>query len=400
MIKKQFDDIKYSDLEELIENQIPEGTTIDYKKEFVFGTEKEKKDFLYDIASFANAKGGDIIYGISELLDENGRNTGLPDEIVGINNINIDQIKLALGSSIRDSIAPRIHGVHISCIENNNDKKILIIRVTNSLNKPHMVTFKGGQRFYSRTDAGKYPLDIHDISLLVTQSSNMSEKIRDFKSKRLSMIISGDPPLPLLDNPKIILHIIPLLSVDHSKLIDVNQFVPLISKFWPIDSNGCSNRFNYDGLLTYSNRGAPPYENYTQIFRNGVVEAVNANLIYEREEHGKVLACVTFGNKLIESLGTYLDGMKIVGIEVPLFASISLLGIKDYYIPGTGWRDRLSGPMLFDRDNLLLHEVLVEDYSIAPENILHPIFDELWQSAGYANCPHFNAENAWRPITS
>ena len=41
----------------------------------------------------------------------------------------------------------------------------IIVRVPNSLNRPHMVVFKQWSRFYSRNSAGKYQLDVHELCL-------------------------------------------------------------------------------------------------------------------------------------------------------------------------------------------------------------------------------------------
>ena len=41
-----------------------EGRTLDYKRTLPGSTDEEKREFLADVSSFANAAGGDIVYGI------------------------------------------------------------------------------------------------------------------------------------------------------------------------------------------------------------------------------------------------------------------------------------------------------------------------------------------------
>lgn len=43
-----------------------ESGTLEFKQEVNISTKEEKKEFLYDVASFSNNHGGSIIYGIIE----------------------------------------------------------------------------------------------------------------------------------------------------------------------------------------------------------------------------------------------------------------------------------------------------------------------------------------------
>lgn len=58
--------IDLSYLQELIDNKVPEGKTIDYKRDKIGSKDSEKKEFLQDVSSFANAEGGKIIIGMDE----------------------------------------------------------------------------------------------------------------------------------------------------------------------------------------------------------------------------------------------------------------------------------------------------------------------------------------------
>ncbi len=62
---KRVTELVESDLLELISNGIEEGREIDY-----IGTDGDKKEFLADVSSFANASGGHLVVGVAE---EDGR---------------------------------------------------------------------------------------------------------------------------------------------------------------------------------------------------------------------------------------------------------------------------------------------------------------------------------------
>ncbi len=54
-----------------------EHKTIEYKRDRIGGSDRDKKEFLADVSSFANAAGGHLIIGMAE-------KGGLATELVGI----------------------------------------------------------------------------------------------------------------------------------------------------------------------------------------------------------------------------------------------------------------------------------------------------------------------------
>ncbi|MDP2362499.1 MAG: ATP-binding protein, partial [Ignavibacteria bacterium] len=142
-LKKSLNNIVESDLLELINNSIPESKTIDYKKEIIGDTRDDKKEFLADVSSFANAIGGFIVFGMNE-------EKGVATELIGLNNIDPDAEILRLENIIRDGIEPRIFGISIKSLKLSNSNYSIIIYIPNSWAKPHVVNFSKHWRFYSR----------------------------------------------------------------------------------------------------------------------------------------------------------------------------------------------------------------------------------------------------------
>ena len=54
-----------------------ESKFLDYKRDIVGNGDGDRKEFLYDISSFANTQGGYLVFGIEEAK-------GLPTRIVGL----------------------------------------------------------------------------------------------------------------------------------------------------------------------------------------------------------------------------------------------------------------------------------------------------------------------------
>ena len=86
----------------LLTNQVREGRTLDYKDRLLIDDREKKKELLADVTAFANAAGGDIIYGIQERRD-NSKPTGIPESVSGLGNINRDAVLLRLGGRPRIS---------------------------------------------------------------------------------------------------------------------------------------------------------------------------------------------------------------------------------------------------------------------------------------------------------
>ncbi|MFZ3182173.1 MAG: ATP-binding protein, partial [Methylocystis silviterrae] len=55
-----------ADLISLISAGVPESPVIDYKQETYGDAEKDRREFLADISSFANTIGGDVVIGVAE----------------------------------------------------------------------------------------------------------------------------------------------------------------------------------------------------------------------------------------------------------------------------------------------------------------------------------------------
>ena len=107
--KPSFDHITVSDIEALVADGIRESSTLEYKEALPVAKEKsDRNEFLYDVAAFANAGGGDLIYGVSEKRDAENKPTGIPDQIPGLGQINIDHQTRPLNSYLQSGVDPSI----------------------------------------------------------------------------------------------------------------------------------------------------------------------------------------------------------------------------------------------------------------------------------------------------
>jgi hypothetical protein len=244
MIGKSTDKIAEEDLQALIANSVLEGKTIEYKQSLPNKKDSEKKEFLADVSSFANASGGDLIHGIIE-----DRETGLPKTLEGLAIDNVDQEILRLDSMIREGIEPRILGITIKPVNLSNSKIALIIRIPKSWISPHRVSFKGHDKFYSRSTNGKYPMDVGELRISFNLSETITEKIRRFREDRISNIFANETPVPFYDTAKIVLHLIPIISFNPAQSYDIDKIASNPQKMMPMSCSGWNHSYNLDGFL-------------------------------------------------------------------------------------------------------------------------------------------------------
>ena len=385
MINKHLDKIDISDLKQLQSNAVSEDKTIEYKKLLPTNSYADRKEFLADISSFSNASGGDLIFGI---LEENGS----PKSIDGLEIESVDEEIRKYENIIRDGIEPRIifatRAVNVS-----GKKNIFIFRVNKSWVGPHRVIYEGHDKFYSRNSAGKYALDTNELKSAFNLSQTLTEQINKFKTERITQLISDNLPLPFYDGGKIVLHLIPLESFSPNYRIDLNPIINEPAKLKPIYASGWSYRINLEGVLSYSGGRNDKSHSYIQLYRNGIIEAVEG-LMLSAEREKKYIPSVAYEIELIKSLREFLNLTKELGINMPIVIFLTLIGVNGYEMAVD--RMRFWGDYYkIDKDILQLPETLIESYNTEPKDILRPMFDLVWNACGFKRSYNFDEAGNW-----
>lgn len=73
-----------------------------------------------------------------------------------------------------------------------------------------------------------------------------------------------------------------------------------------------------------------------------------------------------------------------------------MLGVEGFTM-ATDEHDYQQAAHTMDRDDLLLPEILLEDFHGRPEEVLKPIFDAVWQCAGHLRSYNYNDAGKWAP---
>ena len=391
LTNKPFDQLIEADFLELIENKVPEGKTLDYKVDLKFG-DRDKREFLADIASFANTAGGHLLIGIKE-------EGGIPTALPGVELDNPDAEKLKLISLIRDCTEPRIPGVTVNSVPLQCSRYIIAIHIPKSWAAPHVVSIEKHWRFYARHSSGKYQLDVPELRQAFLMSESLAEKIRRFHTERVGMVISKETPVNLVNGPKFIVHIVPVDAFGSGQQVDVSMLREKEIHFIPLGGvSEYSRRFNLDGYLTFEEDSIGDKFNtlaYTQLFRNGIVESVCVDK-YEDNSDNEI-PIVYFENQLIEFVSLSLQSLKKLGVEFPYSLMVTITGVKGFRLDlGKGRSYSNNSKRFIDRDVLQLPDVLIEDDDSTPGKIMRPIFDAIWNAAGWEKCPSYDVDGRWK----
>lgn len=272
-----------ADLQQLVTDGVQEGKTIEYKRDFYqldatdpkFKSEQHE-EMLKDISSFANTLGGDLIIGMDEA-------DHVASNVLGIPTTDVDGLKLRIIQLVENWLEPRI-SMTIKAVPHSAGRYVLVIRVQRSMIAPHRVIYqkKPGQ-FWSRNSGGASLMDTMELRLAFTLSETIYEKIRSFREGRVGKIVAGNTPVLLSNQAKMILHLIPQDSFA-SKLqfpADSLQYLAL-----PLMEHvgARSHRFNMEGLVAFNSHGPQPSTAYTQIHRNGIIEAVCDGIVFHHPQ--------------------------------------------------------------------------------------------------------------------
>ena len=404
MIPKAFDQIKAADIQALIQARVGEGKTLEYKQELPGKNDKEKK-FLSNVISFANAAGGDILYGIVEERDADGKTTGIPKDAPGLDGINADEEIRRLESMIHDSIEPRIPGTRIKPIPGFPKGPVLIIRIPQSWMAPHLVRIsKGLYRISTRSSAGKRPLDVTELRSLFVASASLKQRIQNIRDGRLAKIVAGETPVPIPQSPTVILHIIPVRQVNSDKRFDPRSIYTYTPQSFA-EQYPKWKRLNFDGLLFYWQNGKGQTTEYFQFFRTGHIEVVNTDIVYEEGESTYIYT-EWIEKGIVQQGFQYLQLLRRLEIDPPIIFLISFWNVKNLNLvnPRTVPNGVLhvihtGGNMRIDRDMLTLPEILLDSYPTEAKELaqlFQDTFDILWQTAGWKRSLSYDENGNWK----
>jgi len=382
---KPLDQLGEAELLDLVEMAVAEWKTIEYKLALPGKDDKDRKEFLRDVSSFANASGGHLVFGIREAK-------GIPVEICGLASDNPDAAILRLEEIVRMGVKPRIQGLHCRAIAVSGKGTVIVMRIPRTLNGPHQITFGTEMRFYSRGSTGKFPMDVDQIRTRIDGADSLATRLRDFSVESLSQLLAGDGPLPVAKGGFVQVLALPLASFsgDFALPLTLNgRYTPCTP---PVMRWGTNHRFCFDGSLFISAHDGK--DDFVLVRRTGIIESLEVFPDRPegdrfREQIGSISLEQSIFRQIRHTFRIALE-MEIPG---PAIVTVAVGGMR-------GWRIGLSqdyglAAIPFSRNLYRLPEQSVANFEGDPAGILEAIVTPLWNEAGLEASQNFG-NGEWR----
>jgi hypothetical protein len=380
---KSLDELDERWLSSLVDGQVSEARQVEYKLTVPSEDDSSKKEFLADVSSFANASGGYLIIGMQA-------KEGLPTAVVGIDCDDADSELLRMENIVRDGLEPRVQGIMAKWLRLSSGRYAFVFRIPKSWSKPHVVNYRKHWRFYSRNSAGKYPLDVSEVRAAFVAGATLSDRIRLFRDERIGSAMADQLPMQLGEGGRVMLHLVPFAAFDPGIEIPLRYSADTRHLLEPIGGPSQDQSYNFDGLLAIGSRDRADCTGYVQVFRNGIIEAIDASLLRPGSD-GKSIPSTLLEVHLIDALGRFLRAQTIMGVSPPISLMLSLVGVSGYVMAVRQkldpWREHRRP---IDRDVLLVPEVILEDYPARIAEALEPAMDAVWNAAGWPSWLEFD----------
>lgn len=114
-----------------VEVHAEEGQRLDFKRELAPRKGMGQTDLPKDVASFANAEGGMLVYGVTD------KNSGA-DELKGVKEFD-ELYERSIRSAVLNDIHPSVHNVVIRHLQDDTGLSVVTVEVPRSPGAPHFV---------------------------------------------------------------------------------------------------------------------------------------------------------------------------------------------------------------------------------------------------------------------
>lgn len=363
----------------ILGSTLPESSSLDYKRDLP-GSDRANRKFAELVASFANSKGGTVVFGVEE-------QQGLPAQVPGLN-ANLDEEILGLQSTLASRITPRIEQVSILPAEWNG-KSFILVQVVDSSNKPHLVGTSG---FPERGSAGLTWMDVEQVRRAFLARSHGEEASRNFCLERIDDVkcgelLAGD----LLGTGRVILHVVSLEAITSRDHVDMDRISSWNNKLSPMGHPPASIQWNSLGPYVAIDRARRDSDAYVQVFRQGAIESVNANWI--EGAMAKQIPSSNFAEGIAKSLPMYASILDHLGAPGPYYVSLSMVGVKGLSM-AMGRPPRYDERNEFDVDEF--HVPLGLYGSQETTTFLRRAFDSVFQAAGLPRSNYYDRDGAFK----
>jgi len=391
---KPLEAITEADFQGLIENQVRESQTLEYKRDPYGRGDEQVREMLRDISSLANAFGGDLLIGIGE------NEEGVAVDILGIENAEQEATRI-ISSSV-SNLQERILGLRAWPAPIEGGRHVIVVRIPRSLRAPHMVTFKGLNQSWIRHDRQKSPMSIQEIREARLRVEGLMPQVDRFRKERKIEILpqTGSSPCYIVSATPIFVNT-EVLDVGDRKLRHLLEHPPDQRQGgFVVGFDRATSQPTLHGLTI-------GYEGWkhVELFRNGHLELwVEGDSLLDRsvkigDREFSLLRALALCEYPVSLFRLGKAIYSYLGLNDPVVISVSMYNIQGLALAkdaGDGIYLELPGYVTPCREKYLEIPPGQVTSLDEPDKVAKRFVDRIWQAFGYERAPFFDDEGTFR----
>lgn len=360
--------------------------------------EHAKADLCTDVCAMANAQGGFIVLGAKD-------NKNTVTEVTGLSlNLTTEQAVRHLQDAALSGIEPALHGLHVQPVLISEEASlfVIVICVPRSLNAPHRV--KNGQRFVIRQSVNNSDMDISEIRNAFVAGATYVERAQRLRAERLVQLVQDRvicSSSPATSGPKVVVHCIPLASIDETLVSLSPQESDLESlsedEQVAVRNTLLTREFNIYGFYSILRRVQGHVADYVQCFTSGVIEYVRTVDTRPGTTEGSVryLHVTDLDEEIGVATRRSLALQRALRISPPILISVSLTSVFGQQLGHANPHGDSIG-LSFATHFFSMPDVAIERYPVGTQLLetLKPIHNTLANGAGLERSPRFSRDGA------
>ncbi len=388
-----------SDLEYLVSEKYCEGDSLDFKAIVKFDDPEGNgiRDFLKDIISFANHRGGYIIIGIGELKekrDQAGDVVAVPD---------CEKLARRCRDLCNVHIEPKLWGLDIQSIPFEGADGAVVIKIPRSFHAPHMIEYNDLNQFWIRGGRENRLMSVEEIKYSCRVTQNIFQDITRFLEERRRAFHAELPQEPVIRTTAT-----PLLVEED--VIDINnkEIREMLTRPPGYIENSWMVRCRRIQPSIYGLNGDDPeYNDYNgacSLYRNGHFECIRSlsrlcEMLGTQTSELKIIP-IALTSHVVSFFRLFWQICNLVQIATPIVVSLELYNLKGAHLSSESesifkrltWNDsRVFG----DKETRVEIPPRQTYLSQSPDAVARDLCDILWNTLGFERAPHFAEDGRW-----
>jgi hypothetical protein len=163
----------FDEVQSLLDNEIPEGDSLEYKQTLELGPEGQRREVLKDLSGMGNAGGGSVIFGISE----DPTREGVPDAVSPMSDARVvGRLEDVVWAGIRPPLSYELQRFPVG------SGFVLVANVRRSPLGPYMVEAYRDRRYHIRVGTRTFEMteqQVRDAYALVLREAERRDAVRE-----------------------------------------------------------------------------------------------------------------------------------------------------------------------------------------------------------------------------